>query len=118
MVIVGSEHVRLLHTGPSLVLASISQRFCIMNSRRVIRSIIRGGVMCRRVAARLKPQLIGHLTTDRLNPGQVSDRIGVDYAGPILIKSGPIQKPVLKRLTWLCSYPLAQSWYIWKWSQV
>ena len=36
-----SEHRRLLHAGATLVSASLSQRFCILNGRRTIRSIVR-----------------------------------------------------------------------------
>ena len=43
-------------------------------------------VVCRRVAAKPKPHLLGQLPADRLNPGQVLDCIGNDYAGPIFIQ--------------------------------
>ena len=92
--IVHSEHLRLLHAGPTLVLASLSFRFHIIGSRKTVRSITRSCVVCRRVSARPLPQVLGQIPIDRITPGSVFDRIGVDYAGPILVKSGSIRKPI------------------------
>ena len=91
------EHQRLLHAGPTLVSASLSREYCILNGRRTIRDIVRRCVICRRVAAKPKPHLLGQLPVDRLNNGLVFDRVGVDYAGPILVKSGRIRKPVVTK---------------------
>ena len=95
--LIRSEHKRPLHAGATLVYASLSRRFCILNGRRTIRSIVRSCVRCRKVAAKPSQQIFGQLPADRVNPGPVFDRVGIDYAGPLLIKSGPIRKPVLKR---------------------
>ena len=95
--LVKSEHQRLLHAGPTLVTASLSRRFYIVKGRRMIRSIIHACVKCRRVASRPKPQILGQLPADRLHPGPVFNRIGVDYAGPFLIKLGPVRKPVVRK---------------------
>ena len=95
--IVKSEHERLMHAGSAVVSASLSRRIYILNGRRIIRTIVRSCIKCRKVAARPSPQLFGQLPTDRLNPGRAFDCVGIDYAGPLLIKSGPIRKPVLKK---------------------
>ena len=34
---------------------------------------------------------------DQLNPGQVLDCMGIDYTEPMLIKSGPVHRPVFKK---------------------
>ena len=95
--LIASEHRRLLHAGATLVSASLSRKFCILNGRRTIRSIIQRCVKCRKVAAKPKPQIFGQLPADRINPGPVFNCVGIDYAGPLLIKSGPVRKPVLKK---------------------
>ena len=46
--IVLSEHCRILHAGPSLLSASISLRFHIINLRRTVRLITRECVICKR----------------------------------------------------------------------
>ena len=85
-----------MHAGSAIVSASLSRRFCILNSRRTIRTIVRSCIKCRKVAARPNPQLFGQIPADHLNPGLTFDCVGVDYAGPMLIKSGPILKQVSK----------------------
>ena len=91
--LVAAEHLRLLHAGPTLVSASLSRRFSILGGRRIIRAITSSCVTCRKVAAKPTPQLRGQLPADRLKSGQVFDCVGVDYAGPVSIKYGPVRKP-------------------------
>lgn len=93
--IVLTEHKRLLHAGPTLVMSSLYQRFHIIGGRQLVRFLIRECIICRRDSAKPRPQLLGQLPADRITPGLVFDRVGVDYAGPILIKYGHVRKPVL-----------------------
>ena len=95
--LVRSEHLRLLHAGPTLVTASLSRRFYIVKGRRMIRSIIHACVKCRRVALRPKPQILGQLPADCLHPGPVFGRTGVDYAGPFMVKTGHVRKPIVRK---------------------
>lgn len=95
--VIRSEHERLLHAGLTATSASLSRKFHILNCRRAVRTIVRSCVKCRKVTARPNTQLLGQLPADRLQPGQSFDCVGVDYAGPMLIKSGPVRRPVLKK---------------------
>ena len=52
---------------------------------------------CWKVVARPNPQLLGQLPADCVTPGKTFASVGVDYAGPMLIKSGPVCKPVFKK---------------------
>ncbi len=79
--IVRTEHHRLLHAGPTLLGASLGCVYHIVGSRRLVRSITRSCTVCRRASARPKPQMLGQLPADRLSPGLVFQRVGVDYAG-------------------------------------
>ena len=74
--------------------ASLAQRLCIVRGRRAICAKIRDYVTCKCTEARSKPQLLGKLPIAHLNPGDVFKNTGVDYAGPVYIKSGPIRKPI------------------------
>ena len=85
-----------MHAGSAVVSASLSRRFYVLN-RRIIRTMVRSCIKCRKVAARPSPQLFGQLPADHLNPGRAFDCVGVDYVRPLLIKSGLIRKPVLKK---------------------
>ena len=68
-----------------------------MRGRRTIRAITHDCITCKRVGARARPQLLGQLPKARLNPGEVFRDTGVDYAGPLYIKSGSIRKPVFTK---------------------
>ena len=63
----------------------------------MIRAVIRDCIICKRVASKPKPQVMGQLPADRLHPGLAFDRAGVDYAGPFFVKSGPVRKPTVTK---------------------
>ena len=93
--LIRSEHLRLLHAGPKLLIASLGRRFHIIGHHKVTRSITRGCVTCRRTAAKPQPQMMGQLPIERVTPDSVFDRVGVDYAGPFYIKYGFVRKPTI-----------------------
>ena len=41
------------------------------------------------------PQMMCQLPMEHVTPGCVFERVGVDYAGPFLIKSGKVRKPTI-----------------------
>ena len=89
------EHIRLLHCGPTLLSSSLNSRVHIIAERRVIRSITRSCVTCRRIAARPQNQMFGQLPCERVTPDIVFNKVGLDYAGPLLLKLGRTRKPVI-----------------------
>ena len=101
--IVLSEHLRLLHAGAQLVTSMLSLSFHIIGHRKLIRSITRGCITCRRHAVKPKPQILGQLPMERVTPDTVFDRIGVDYAGPIYVKYGYVRKPTVVK-TYVCVF--------------
>ena len=58
--------------------------------------MVQSGFKCRKVAAKPSPQIFSQLPADCVNPGLVFDCVEIDYAWPLLVKSGPFCKPVLK----------------------
>ena len=84
--LIHSEHKQLLHAGPTLLMSSINRRFHVIGLRQAVHSITRQCDICRRRAARTGYQLMGQVPKERLAPGSVFDQVGVDYAGPVLIK--------------------------------
>ena len=89
------EHHHLLHAGPTLVSAALTCRFHIVGLRKSVRSITRQCVTCRRSAAKPQSQLFGQLPLERISPGAVFEKVGLDYAGPLTIKYGMVRKPVM-----------------------
>lgn len=80
--VIRSEHIRLLHAGPTLVASSLGRRFHIIGHRKAIRTLTRACVTCRRMTVKPQPQLMGQLPLERVTPGMVFERVGVDYADP------------------------------------
>ena len=101
--IVRAEHVRLLHAGPTLVMSSLHQRYHIIGGRQLIRMVCRECVTCRRVSAKPVPQLLGQLPPERVTPGPIFSKVGVDYAGPINIKYGNVRRPVVVK-AYICVF--------------
>lgn len=52
-------------------------------------------VSCHQRTAKHQPQLMGQLPLDCINPGPVFDTVGVDYAGPLMVKNGYVHNPTL-----------------------
>lgn len=93
--IIRYEHLQLLHGGPTLVYSSLSYCFHIIGGRRITCSIIHSCVICHQRTAKHQPQLMGQLPLDCINPGPVFDTVGVDYAGPLMVKNGYVHNPTL-----------------------
>ena len=46
--------------------------------------------------------MLGQMPIERLTPGPVFDKVGVDCAGPLLIKYGHVCKPTIVKSYVLC----------------
>jgi hypothetical protein len=56
-----------------------------------------------RDAAKPKPQLLGQLPVEHIILGPVFDKIGVNYAGLVLVKYGYVRKPVIVK-AYICVF--------------
>ena len=63
--------------------------------KKIVRSVVRKCTTCRRFSARPSPQLMGQLPVERVTPGTVFEKVGVDYAGPVQVKYGTVRKPTV-----------------------
>ena len=96
--IIRSEHLRLLRTGPTLVLieSSFSHTGWTQGCTVCVTSAC---VTCGRVTAKLQ---MGQHPAEQTTPDLVFDRVGVDYAGPLQLKLGSTCKHVLvKSYVWV-----------------
>ena len=87
------EHSRLLHAVPTLLSASLNHHVYIIGERKIVRSITRACVTCRRAVARPQKQKFGQLPPERVTPDLVFNNVGLDYAGPLLLKLSSTRKP-------------------------
>lgn len=82
-----NEHLRLLHAGPQLTLASLRERYWPIRGRNLAKKIVHRCVTCVRNNPKSVSLKMGNLPASRLKPGSVFEITGVDYAGPFLIKN-------------------------------
>ena len=101
--IIQSEHLWFLHAGPTLLSYSLNHRFHILGGYKVIRSVTRACVTCRRVAARPQSQKMGQLPKEQVTLDLVFNRVGVDYVGPLQLKLGSTHKPVIVK-SYVCIF--------------
>ena len=47
--------------------------------------------------------MLGQLPIERITPGPVFDKVGVNYAGPVLVKYGHVRKPTVVK-TYICVF--------------
>ncbi|XP_039303440.1 uncharacterized protein LOC120357338 [Solenopsis invicta] len=81
-------HLRTLHAGTQLTLATLRQEFWLLRARSTVRSILHGCVTCARERALTPSQLMGDLPKVRVTPpARAFLHSGLDYAGPVLIRS-------------------------------
>ena len=58
---------------------------------------------CRRCSGKPSSQIVGQLPRERVTPGHVFDQVGVDYAGPSMLKLGHVRKPTLVK-SYVCIF--------------
>ncbi|CAG7821712.1 unnamed protein product [Allacma fusca] len=84
--IVEDTHEYLVHGGAQLLLFTLQQRYWIVRGKELVRSIIRRYKMCEVQRAQAVSQIMSDLPERRASPSPVFSHVGVDYAGPVLIR--------------------------------
>lgn len=98
-----SEHLRLQHAGPQLLLSSLRRRFWILSGRSISRDIVRNCVRCWRVNPNLLSQRMGDLPISRIDAPIPFKATGIDFAGPVLIRKGQRRSQTLTK-TYICVF--------------
>ena len=80
-------HQQTLHGGRQLTLSFLLRIFWIIHAKAAKRSVLKGCVRCARFESRPKAQLMGCLPTYRVEEARPFLRSGVDYAGPLNIRT-------------------------------
>jgi hypothetical protein len=87
--VVSAEHIRLLHAGPQLLIASLREKYWIPRIRNVVKIVIHQCLICYKLKAQATQQLMGELPSARVQPSRPFLTTGVDYAGPVSLRLGP-----------------------------
>lgn len=85
--IISDAHQKTLHGGVQATLAYTRKKFWIINGKRSISSTVNKCTRCRRFLAQVAQQQMGQLPESRVTPSPPFDHTGIDYAGPIQIRT-------------------------------
>jgi len=95
--IVRECHLKNLHAGVSLLIATLRQRYWIIGARELAKQVYYNCIVCHRYKNKVNEQLMGDLPKFRVNSTYPFYEVGCDYAGPILLKQHNGRKaPVIK----------------------
>ncbi|XP_049877966.1 uncharacterized protein LOC126375152 isoform X1 [Pectinophora gossypiella] len=94
--IIRSEHARLLHAGPKLLLSSLNQKYWIVNGIREVKKVTHKCITCFKLKALASKQLMGSLPSDRVvRPLRAFQKVGLDFTGSIEVKQSRIRRSVI-----------------------
>lgn len=74
------------HGGIDSTLARLQSRFWVPGARRILKSIKRNCVVCRKLERNLEDQCMGQVRTERMKPSPPFYHTAVDLFGPFVIK--------------------------------
>ncbi|XP_071576491.1 uncharacterized protein [Temnothorax nylanderi] len=85
--IIADAHLRSMHGGTQLTTNLIRSEYWIVGGRAPIRSFILKCVRCARFRKKQAQQVMGPLPIENLTPSRAFLHTGVDYAGPLVLKT-------------------------------
>ena len=91
--IMRDAHVKVMHAGPSTVLARLSAKYHIPGAKRFLKGVSKTCVRCQAVYSHTSQQLMGELPAVRIRPARPFNSTGIDFAGLFTIKEGSVRKP-------------------------
>lgn len=85
--VISDAHYRTLHGGTQVTTTLIRNEYWIIGGRAPVRSYILKCVKCARYRQKKAQQIMGQLPVKRVTPSRPFLHAGVDYAGPISLKT-------------------------------
>ncbi|XP_013185504.2 uncharacterized protein LOC106131061 [Amyelois transitella] len=85
--IIKDTHERTIHGGIQIMINHLRTKYWVIDAKNQVKHYIRNCVICIRYASQRREQLMGQLPTARVTPMRPFKRSGVDYAGPIAIRT-------------------------------
>ena len=92
-------HEDFNHAGVEISLTHVRQKFWVLGGRKEIRSVIGKCVICRRYDAKPLSVTSAPLPLNRVRDATVFEVIGIDFAGPIVLKGNT--------KAWICIFTCA-----------
>ncbi|CAB3995387.1 Hypothetical predicted protein, partial [Paramuricea clavata] len=90
-------HNQIMHSGVRDTLTTLRERFWILRGRETIKKIIRHCVVCRKCeGGHFKSQPTPDLPAIRVSDDPPFTHVGLDFAGPLFIRSKPNESPTIQ----------------------
>lgn len=90
-------HKETLHGGPQLMGNMLRKRFWVLQSKRLLNNEYKKCVICKRYKGQPQTQVMGQLPKERVTLGRAFQFSGVDYAGPIQVKSSKLRNAKMQK---------------------
>ena len=103
LLIIWDANKNSLHGGVTLTMSIVNRKFWIVSGAQLAKTIIRKCLQCFKYSAKSSQQITGNLPLVRLNVTRPFKHSGVDYAGPINIKSSTLSSTVITK-GYVCVY--------------
>jgi hypothetical protein len=86
--LIQQTHVRLHHLGVRIVLEDLRRQFWIIRGRQEIKKTLRSCLPCKIVHGKPSGEIEAPLPSDRVRPSRPFSVTGIDFAGPLYVRSG------------------------------
>jgi len=96
------EHRRLMHIGPQGLLSHISNSCWIIRGRIISRKTVNDCHQCFRAAPKFMSPYMAHLPKEQVTIARPFARSGLDFGGPIMIRSG--RRKVSPTKSYICVF--------------
>lgn len=96
------EHRRLMHAGPQALFAHVSHNYWPLRGREIARKTIHHCIQCFRTRLTFSSPLMAPLPRERVTMIRAFSKTGVDYCGPIMVRSGLRKVTPIK--TYICVF--------------
>lgn len=91
------EHRRLGHGGAQNVLGNLRLQYWPLNGTRLVKKLIKSCITCFRFNAQFASQIMSPLPLDRVQKSRPFSKTGIDFAGPVQIKSSRLRKAPIQK---------------------
>lgn len=101
--LIRDAHLTLQHGGTQVILQYLRERYWIIGARVLAKGILKSCPICFRLRMKTSEQLMATLPTIRTTPQRAFSKVGVDYAGPVIIRSALGRLPKLTK-AWIAVF--------------
>lgn len=95
--IIADAHEKTLHGGVTLTMSFVNRKFWIVSGNQLAKRVFHKCMKCFRFTAKTAQQIMGNLPLVRLNVTRPFKHSGVDYAGPISIKTSSLRSAAVSK---------------------